>query len=59
MRKPNYLPTADNEVERRRLLLDTRYGDGDKTNQLIAVTLSSPDTDYPELNPDYDFLSDY
>ena len=59
MRKQSYLPTADNEVERRRLLLDTRYGDGDKTNQLIAVTLSSPDTDYPELNPDYDFLSDY
>ena len=59
MRNPNYLPTADNEVERRRLLLDTRYGDGDKTNQLIAVTLSNPNTDYPELSPDYNFLSDY
>ena len=41
MRKQTYLPTADNEVEVRRQLIQAKYGGGGNTEDLLALAINN------------------
>ena len=59
MRTPHYLPTADNEVEVRRQLIQAKYGDGGNTQDLLALAIDNQLTDVTDYASDYDVLRGY
>ena len=59
MRKQSYLPTADNEVEVRRQLIQAKYGGGGNTEDLLALAINNQFTDVTDYASDYDVLKGY
>ena len=59
MRKQTYLPTADNEVEERRQLIQAKYGGGGNTEDLLALAINNQLTDVTDYASDYDVLKGY
>ena len=59
MRKQTYLPTADNEVEVRRQLIQAKYGDGGNTQDLLDLAIDNQLTDVTDYASDYDVLKGY
>tara|TARA_R100000008_G_scaffold86152_1_gene78134 strand:+ start:5319 stop:5498 length:180 start_codon:yes stop_codon:yes gene_type:complete len=59
MRKQTYLPTADNEVEVRRQLIQAKYGGGGNTEDLLALAINKQLTDVTDYASDYDVLRGY
>ena len=59
MRKQTYLPTADNEVEVRRQLIQAKYGGGGNTEDLLALAINNQLTDVTDYASDYDVLKGY
>ena len=59
MRKQTYLPTADNEVEVRRQLIQAKYGGGGNTEDLLALAINNQFTDVTDYASDYDVLKGY
>jgi hypothetical protein len=59
MKKQSYLPTADNEVEVRRQLIQAKYGGGGNTEDLLALAINNQLTDVTDYASDYDVLKGY
>ena len=59
MRKQTYLPTADNEVEVRRQLIQAKYGGGGNTEDLLALAINNQFTDITDYASEYDVLKGY
>ena len=59
MRKQTYLPTADNEVEVRRQLIQAKYGGSGNTEDLLALAINNQFTDVTDYASDYDVLKGY
>jgi hypothetical protein len=59
MKKQSYLPTADNEVEVRRQLIQAKYGGGGNTEDLLALAINNQFTDVTDYASDYDVLKGY
>ena len=59
MRKHTYLPTADNEVEVRRQLIQAKYGGGGNTEDLLALAINNQLTDITDYASEYDVLKGY
>ena len=59
MRKQTYLPTADNEVEVRRQLIQAKYGGGGNTEDLLALAINNQLTDITDYASEYDVLKGY
>ena len=59
MKKQSYLPTATNEVEVRRQLIQAKYGDGGNTQDLLALAIDNQLTDVTDYASDYDVLKGY
>ena len=59
MKKQSYLPTADNEVEVRRQLIQAKYGGGGNTEALLALAINNQFTDVTDYASDYDVLKGY
>jgi hypothetical protein len=59
MKKQSYLPTADNEVEVRRQLIQAKYGGGGTTEDLLALAINNQLTDVTDYASDYDVLKGY
>ena len=59
MKRQSYLPTATNEVEVRRQLIQARYGGGGNTEDLLALAIDNQLTDVTNYDSDYDVLKGY
>ena len=59
MKNQSYLPTADNEVEVRRQLIQAKYGGGGNTEELLALAINNQFTDVTDYASDYDVLKGY
>ena len=59
MRKQTYLPTADNEVEVRRQLIQAKYGGSGNTEDLLALAINNQLTDITDYASEYDVLKGY
>ena len=59
MKKQSYLPTATNEVEVRRQLIQAKYGDGGNTQDLLALAIDNQLTDLTDYAYDYVVLKGY
>ena len=59
MKKQSYLPTATNEVEVRRQLIQAKYGHGGNTQDLLALAIDNQLTDVTDYASAYDVLKGY